>query len=115
LAYDRFNARGKDDAENNLDVLGADIELVSFAKNAQNLYKSGGVDPITGETATFDLYVTGQTVDLYFSPIVKGKQSAFDYIKQQVGCTDLCVQDILNNYNTENETNYTTTNKRDDF
>jgi hypothetical protein len=114
-AYDKFGAEGNDAAVNNLDVINADKELLKFSELGMLIYKLGASDPITGNKASFDLYLKSLAVALYFTPIVYAKQKALDYIKEQVNSTDKSVSEILKEYNSKFNTKFTTNKTRKEF
>ena len=114
-AYDKKNARGENDADNNLDVLDADTRLVQMSRRGVQMYKNNEIDPITGTQASYGMYVTGKAVVEWFDDIVEGKQNAMTYIMEQLQSTDLSVKVILETYNKANKTKYTTTQTREDL
>ena len=72
--YDDHNAAGSTDAINNTDVINIDRQLIKDAQEVVDLYKSGGIDPLSNEKVSRDEYQGAKRVGKIFTAIVKNKE-----------------------------------------
>jgi YD repeat-containing protein len=112
MAYDNAGAAGPEDAKFNLDVIEADRQLVRMAHNTWRMEN----DPITGKRMAVSTKWKANGVIEVFQRYVDVKQSVINYIRHTLYTQpESNVQDILTKYNTEQNSNYTTTMTEDDF